>query len=171
MHDLVGQVKVVKTGFALELGNQKLGGVPGRSGVGRGKCGLLAEIFRDMGRLGLFFSAPSRGGPLRLLREGLPLLGDGKIVGFSPTGDNFSQFVTEAIDDFSYQSILSVKMTHYAGVADSCPGEMAYLGEKAKDFSAGNLRENMPVQTVYEAFSGRSRMNGHGKKRAGEQVG
>jgi len=67
---------------------------------------------------------------------------------FCPAGDDFSQFVTEAIDDFSYQNILSMEMMNYDGVADGCQGTMAYLGENAKGFSAGNLRENMPGLTV-----------------------
>jgi hypothetical protein len=57
-----------------------------------------------MGRLGLLFFAPARGGMLRLLR------GNGKVAVLFPTGDDFFQFVTEAIDDFSYQNTLSAEM-------------------------------------------------------------
>ena len=76
------------------------------------------------------------------------LRGDGRGDASCPAGDDFFQFVTEAIDDFSYQNILSVEMMHYDGVADGCQETMAYLGRMQNVFPQGTFEKNMPVQTA-----------------------
>ncbi|MBU1545444.1 MAG: hypothetical protein KKE82_01630 [Proteobacteria bacterium] len=65
----------------------------------------------------------------------------GEVAGFRPAGDDFFQFVTEAIDDFSYQNILSVEMAGYGGVADGCAGTPAYSGRMQKVFRRRNHRK------------------------------
>ncbi|MFA6283788.1 MAG: hypothetical protein WCT30_03925 [Desulfurivibrionaceae bacterium] len=64
-----------------------------------------------------------------------------KVAGFGPAGDDFFQFVSEAIDDFSYQNILSVEMANYDAFTDGCSGTMACFGENAKGFPQENHRK------------------------------
>ena len=92
MYDLVGKVKVVKTGFALDLGNEKLCCIPRRGWDGFGKpCCTRTEIVRDMGRLGHLFFALPWGGALRFPGDDLFLWmrGGGKVAVFCPTSDDF----------------------------------------------------------------------------------
>jgi hypothetical protein len=87
---------------------------------------------------------------------GMSLLGC-EIAGFRPAGDDFFQFVTEAIDDFSYQNILSVEMANYDGFTDGWSGTMACVGRMQKVFRGRTIEKiylARPLEKLFRARAG-----------------